>query len=135
MAVNLWVTHLLFVDDIILFSNGSVEDCRALKSILDLFLKATGLKINEQKSTLTISGMSLEESGRVGALLPFEIKSLQESFKYLGFLLKPDTYQVQDWKWLLIKIEKKLNLWSHKWLSRAERLVLIKTVLMAIPVY
>eukprot|EP00253_Pinus_taeda_P029586 PITA_29586 len=79
--------------------------------------------------------MPLEESGRVGALLPFEIKSLQESFKYLGFLLKPDTYRVQDWKWLLIKIEKKLNFWSHKWLSQAGRLVLIKTVLIAIPVY
>ena len=77
----------------------------------------------------------MEEIGRVGALLHFEIKSLQESFKNLGFFLKPDNYQNQDWKWLLAKIEKKLNHWSHKWLSRARRLVLIKSVLMAVPVY
>ena len=27
VVVNLWVTHLLFVDDILLFSSGSIEDC------------------------------------------------------------------------------------------------------------
>jgi hypothetical protein len=37
--------------------------------------------------------------------------------------------------WLLAKLEKRLKVWSNKWLSRAGRLVLIKTVLEAIPVY
>lgn len=114
VAVNIWVTHLLFVDDILLFNNGSIEDCQSLKNILDLFLKAVGLKINEQKSTLTTSGLSREEVGRVEALLQFEVKSLQDKFKYLGFFLKLDKYGNHDWKWLLAKIEKKLNHWSFK---------------------
>ena len=33
------------------------------------------------------------------------------------------------------KLEKQLKTWSHKWLSRAGRLVLVKYVLEAIPVY
>ncbi len=37
--------------------------------------------------------------------------------------------------WLLGKTEKRILIWSHRWLTRAGRLVLIKYVLEAIPVY
>ena len=108
-----------------------MEDCRTIRSILDLFLKATALKINDKKSTLTTSGLSLEEGGRIEGLLHFDVKSLQDNFKYLGFHLKPDKYWIQDWKWLLVKIEKNLNNWGLKWLSRVGRLVFIKSALMS----
>lgn len=91
VAVNLLVTHLLFVDDILLFSNGSLEDCRCLKDLLDLFLKATSLCINGQKSSMTTSGLSRDEVGRIEADLQFEVKPLQDTFKYLGFFLKLDS--------------------------------------------
>lgn len=50
VAVNLFITHLLFVDDILLFTNGSLIEIKELKRILDLFLKATGLQVNSRKS-------------------------------------------------------------------------------------
>ena len=53
----------------------------------------------------------------------------------MGFYLKPNAYRNNDWFWLLRKIEKKLVAWSHKWLSRTDRLVLVKVVLEAVPVY
>jgi hypothetical protein len=62
-------------------------------------------------------------------------KKLEEGLKYLGFVLKPNDYRKEDWKWLLKKMEKRLLSWSHRWLSRAGRLVLVKSVLEAIPVY
>ena len=40
-----------------------------------------------------------------------------------------------DWFWLLRKIEKKMKVWSHKWLSRVGRLVLVKVMLEAMSVY
>ena len=55
--------------------------------------------------------------------------------KYLGFRLKPNNYRKHDWDWLLDKMEKWLKMWSHKWLSRDGKLVLVKTVMEAIPVY
>ena len=76
------------MDDILLFSNGIIEDCSALKKTLGLFLKATSLCINAQKSTLTVVGLTREEVVRVEGYLQFEIKLLQDKFKYLGFLLK-----------------------------------------------
>jgi hypothetical protein len=60
---------------------------------------------------------------------------LKKDLKYLGFLLKPNDYRKTDWRWLIEKLEKRLKCWSHRWLSRAGRLVLIKSVLEAIPVY
>jgi hypothetical protein len=55
--------------------------------------------------------------------------------KYLGFNLKPNDYKKEDWLWLLKKLEKRLQIWSHRWLSRAGRLVLVKSILESIPVY
>ena len=40
-----------------------------------------------------------------------------------------------DWFWLIEKLEKRLKVWSHKWISRVGRLVLVKLVLEAIPNY
>eukprot|EP00253_Pinus_taeda_P034216 PITA_34216 len=46
VAINLFITHLLFVDDILIFSNGSPDELKELKGIFDIFLKATGMQIN-----------------------------------------------------------------------------------------
>ena len=75
------------------------------------------------------------EVGRTSEELHYEAKELSKKFKYLGLFLKPDTYQTTDWHWLVAKIESRIKHWSFKWLSRAGRLVLIKSVLLAIPIY
>jgi hypothetical protein len=114
------------VDDVLIFSEGSRREAEALRNILTLFSKAIGMQINEWKSTLT-TNLVYEEEGQVLRLhFPFEEKKLDDGLKYLGFLLKPTDYRKEDWKWLLKKIDKRLNIWSHRWLSRASRLVLVK---------
>eukprot|EP00253_Pinus_taeda_P013898 PITA_13898 len=42
-AVNMFISHLLFVDDILVFTNGSINELKELKNIFELFLKATAL--------------------------------------------------------------------------------------------
>ena len=39
ISARLSLTHLLFVDDVILFCFGSLEEWRAFKDILDFFVK------------------------------------------------------------------------------------------------
>jgi hypothetical protein len=69
------------------------------------------------------------------SLFPFAKNPLDEGLKNLGFHLKPKSYTKSDWNWLIAKLEKILKSWSFRWLSRADRLILVKFVLEEIPVY
>jgi len=135
VAPNLNISHLLFVDDVLIFCSGSRGDTRVLNEILDLFSKATGMEINAGKSTLSTHLLRPEEVALLKSFFPFISSGLDAGLKYLGFSLKANLYLKRDWVWLIAKVEKRLKVWSHKWLSRAGRLVLVKSVLEAIPVY
>lgn len=52
ISQNLSLKHL-FVDDVLLFSGGSRREAKTLRDILSLFSRATGMQINDQKSSLT----------------------------------------------------------------------------------
>ena len=47
---NLTITHMLFVDDVILFGIGTISECRAYKEDLDLFCSAMGMTVSLEKS-------------------------------------------------------------------------------------
>eukprot|EP00253_Pinus_taeda_P017008 PITA_17008 len=119
VAINLYIFHLLFVDDILIFSNGSHNELKELKSIFELFMKATGMQINSGKSQVCVAGFNRRECTLMTNLFPFHIQPLDSSFKYLGFWLKPDAYKKEDWHWLIAKIEARISHWSFIWLSRA----------------
>ena len=55
--------------------------------------------------------------------------------RYLGIPLGANPKKVSTWKPVLEKIENRLALWKAKLLSRAGRLVLIKSVLNNLPLY
>lgn len=93
VIINIFITHLLFVDDIILFCDGSRCDLHELKLVLDLFLKATWMSINDKNSIIVHNGLSRVELNIILSFFPFEIKSMTKSFKYLGFYLKLDSYR------------------------------------------
>jgi len=127
------LTHLLFVDDVLILLDGSIRDSRSFSRILLLFSSATGMLPNQAKSTITCSRTSVQESHFAQQVFPYSIHPLDRGLKYLGFRLKPTSQRIADWVWLVTKLEKKLIVWSFRYLSRAGRLVLIKSVLEATP--
>ena len=131
----MFITSLLFVDDILIFCSGTTREATVIAEILELFSKATGMEINARKSTLSIHMLRDDELQAITWDFPYNLEGLDVGLKYLGFSLKPNDYHIRDWKWLLDKMEKHLKLWSHKWLIRGGRLVLVKNVLEAIHVY
>ena len=50
ISPQLSLTHLLFVDDVIMFEVGSFEEWMAFKVILETFCEASGMRINLEKS-------------------------------------------------------------------------------------
>lgn len=129
------ITHLLFVDDILIFRDGSWRSLQTLRHGLGLFHIATGVEINEEKSSISRANLSEEAFNYLEGFFHFPCSPMDDGVKYLGFFLKLNEYRKGDWKWLLRKTEKRIKVWSHKWLSRASRLVLVKVVLEAMPLY
>ena len=56
-------------------------------------------------------------------------------FDYLGFKIRPSKLKKEDWIVIIDKINNKLSSWNNRFLSRAGRLVLVNSVLSAIPSY
>lgn len=131
----LYIAHLLFVDDILILCDGSNRDVNKLCQGLDLFKRASGIIINEDRSSITWENLEDGEKRYMVSCLNFQCKEVDEGFKYLGLYLNPNDYEKVDWMRLLAKLEKRLMVWSHRWLSQPSRLVLIKSVLKAIPIY
>lgn len=135
VAKGLVITHLLFVDDVLILGIGSIEEWIELKKIISTFCQATGMEVNCQKSCFLFNDMEAKKIERLEDIFEIPLVHLHCRLQYLGFNLKPNDYKVSDWLWLLQKIEKRVGHWSFRWLSLGSRLVLIKTVLQNIPVY
>lgn len=129
------LTHLLSIDDVLIFFNGGIGDLTNLHSIMLLFSVATRMECNARKSTITTSRCSPYEIQYALYRFPFTLQSSDDGLKYLSFRLKPLHYKIVRWTWLVVKIECGLNIWHHRYLSRASPVVLIKSILEATPVY
>ena len=93
-AAGIFITHLLFVDDILLFGGGSIPEWRAIKGVLDIFCGATGMCISQEKSQFYEAGWDEVDIGMIQQLFSYDILPLQGGFKYLGFFLKPNGYKI-----------------------------------------
>ena len=129
------LSHVLFVDDIVMINDGSEQSLSTLYEILLIFCKASRMKINNDKSTLYFSCMEESEIVTLQNIFTFIVDKIVNGMKYLGFHLKPCRYLLKDWDWLIINVENRINNWSFRWLSEGGKLILIKAVLEAIPVY
>jgi hypothetical protein len=54
------ITHMMFVDDIIIFGNRNLSEWKVFQQVLDLFCQVTGMDFNLQKSTFLEAGWNDE---------------------------------------------------------------------------
>eukprot|EP00253_Pinus_taeda_P031311 PITA_31311 len=80
-----YLTHLLFVGDVLILLDGSVRDSRTFSKILQLFSAATGMLPNQLKSTITCARTSAQESRTALQAFPYSVHPLDRGLKYLGF--------------------------------------------------
>lgn len=121
------ITHTLFLDDVIIFGNNSYVEWRRYYDIFNMFCRASSMVISAAKSSF----ISLTDhiDYRVQGLFPFHSSTLEEGFKYLGFTLKPNCYEIMESRWLLTRIDQKIGKQSNRWLSIGGRLMLAKASL------
>ena len=118
VANQIEITHVLFVDDVLMFGDGTFSNIQNLVKVLKSYQRATRMEINLEKSKLYQNCINEEVLTKERELIPMPISPLNEGFKYLGFKLKPNAYSSQDWVWLYKKIESRVSMWTNRFLSR-----------------
>ena len=61
--------------------------------------------VSEQKSHFSFYCADEDLCNQIASIFPFPMSSINEGFRYLGFLLKSNNYGIADWNWLLKKFE------------------------------
>jgi hypothetical protein len=123
------ILHLLFVDDVLILSKASMAEWKLILSLINDFFQASGIAVNQNKSTVHYEGLSDMELPLFKSFLPYTFSELALGFRYLGYFLKTGAQRTTDWDWLVTRVSNKINLWSNRWLSLGGRFILIKVVL------
>lgn len=104
---NLPITHQQFVDDIILFCEVSLKEVRGVKRILDLFMEASGMEINKDKSCTFIFNTPETIKAHLTRTLGFQYGELPT--KYLGNQIDVNPTRIAKWQQIIEKLKNRLE--------------------------
>ena len=129
---ELTVSHLLFVDDTIIFCKVRREQIPNLSWILAWFEATSGLRINLAKSVLIpvrevdeLEELAVELGCRLGAL----------PIVYLGLPLRAHHKASSTWDGVEERMRRRLAQWKRQYISKGGKITLIKSTLASIPIY
>jgi hypothetical protein len=126
-------SHSQFVDDTLLLNSPTVQEAVKLNSILSDFTEASGMSLNLDKSKLYFFNTPPPVQRHISRLLGIPRSSLPSN--YLGIPLSGAAASSISWDSLLLSIANRLRNWTFRPLNIASRLVLLKSVLQALPTY
>ncbi|XP_077232361.1 uncharacterized protein LOC143869152 [Tasmannia lanceolata] len=130
---NLPISHLFYADDVMLFADASVANAIKIKECLDRFKNCTGLEANFNKSEIIFAGCNHRLKGHIRRVLQMNEGALP--MKYLGLPLTSGRLTNGDCIPLISKIRGRIASWTNRFLSKAGRVELIKSVLNSFSVY
>jgi len=130
---NVYVSHLQFADDTLIFSEAEDHYIIMIQQILIGFQALSGLAVNYKKSGLIVIGK--EASWAQGMANVIGCLLVELPVRYLGIPLGANMRKAQSWQCIIERVRKKLDSWKSSCLSRAGRVVLIKAVLNSLPLY
>lgn len=128
------ISHLMFVDDLVVFSRANQEDLQAIQSCLSQFQTWSRLSINMRKSTITFS-KNVPNSSKTNLCTLFGLHHSTSKNLYLGLSTHIQRSHQAQFSTILEKISSRISGWKAKILSQAAKATLIKNVLSSIPSY
>lgn len=128
------MSHLFFADDLLLFVKARPDKVDCIKEGLNAFCRASGQRINYNKSHLFISSNVANEGAdslctRIGIPLTMDLG------RYLGHRLAHRGRNRHGYGEILQRVRDKLDGWKTRCLSRAGRLTLARSVLGGIGIF
>jgi hypothetical protein len=126
-------THQQFVDDTMLMATPTLKESLTIMQVFHDFSEASGMHVNEERSNIFFFNTPQLIQCHLIGFLGFQLSKLP--LKYLGVPLTKNSLKKKVWEDLLENITKKLGNWSFRPLNIASRIILIKSVLQAMPIY
>ncbi|MCH96040.1 RNA-directed DNA polymerase (Reverse transcriptase), partial [Trifolium medium] len=130
---GLVVSHLQYADDTLCIGEATMDNLWALKAILRGFELASGLKVNFWKSCLI--GVNVTTHFMDMACNFLNCKQGVIPFGYLGLPVGANPRRCATWDPLIEKLRRRLSSWRNRFVSLGGRIVLINSVLNAIPIF
>jgi hypothetical protein len=125
------LTDCLYADDLLIFGTANREEAKLIIDTLQDFSEVSGQRVGPQKSSIWYSAVTPDADREVISAL-LMVPSNAQCSSYLGAPIQTNR---NSFDFLIEKISKKLQMWKSAMLSPAGRLVLIRTVLLALPIY
>ncbi|KAM1949581.1 hypothetical protein ACFX15_009620 [Malus domestica] len=128
------ISHLLFADDSLLFCRATESDCRQIREVLKVYERASGQKVNLEKSEACFS-RNVKRPAQMKLAEIFGVNRVDRHDKYLGMPTFVGRNKSLCFGNLKDRLWKRLKSWKGKLLSAAGKEVLVKAVAQAIPNY
>uniref|UniRef100_A0A803P924 Reverse transcriptase domain-containing protein n=1 Tax=Cannabis sativa TaxID=3483 RepID=A0A803P924_CANSA len=128
------ISHLLFADDSYIYCQASEDEVNHVLSLLQLFEAALGQKVNLHKSSAFFnSNTTTVTRDRIFSMMRIQEVGVDSMYQGLPSIVGRNKNAVLGF--LKEKMKKRINGWVGKFLSRAGKEVLIKSVVQALPSY
>jgi len=128
------VSHLMYADDVVVFTNGGCRSIRCILNILNTYEKWSGQLINKEKTAMYFSKkLPMARRRNLKRLMGFSEGKFP--FKYLGVLIVSGRMKIGDLEELENNVKRKISGWKMKLLSAGGRVILLRHVLASMALH
>lgn len=116
-----------------MYSQANLKEAKKLVEILAEFTNPSGTEVNKDKTEIIFFNTPMVAQAFLARTMGFRIGKLPT--KYLGVQMSDKQNKIVNWKGLIGKIQKRMDNWTFRTLNIPSRLIPLKSVLQAMPIY
>ncbi|KAM0878606.1 hypothetical protein ACQ4PT_034756 [Festuca glaucescens] len=119
------ISHLLFIDDCMLFYKAENDQAKIIKAIITSFEKGSGQLLSASKCSIMF-GESCQQQSQDEVRLTLEVERTDFEDKYLGLPTPEGRMKKDKFEPSKERLGKKVNNWAEKYMSMGAKEDLIK---------